>query len=506
MPEVVLIPWLHAGNGHPSTGHSPDVHASAHRSLAVLQRWLGDPRFADSRLIFLTRRAISTETNEGVLDLAAAPLWGLVRAAQVENADRMLTIVDLDGEDVSLWALPAALACDEPQLALREGMMLAPRLACPPAVDRLTPPTGSATWHLTVSSKGTIDNLTLAERPQATGPLGPDEVRIAVRAAGLEHPRRPHGTRHELRRGRELGIEAAGQITEVGSRVRHLKVGERVMGLMPAAFGPITVTDSRLVAKMPESWSFEQAAAVPLAFLTAYYALVGLGKLDAGKKVLIHAATGGGHGRHAAGSPSRRRGVRNRERDEVADHARSRLRRRPPRQLAHTRIRAEVSVGHGWAWCRCRAQQPGQPDLIDASLRLMPEGGHFLEMGKTDVREPDRIASAYRRVNYRSFDPLRLEPDLIQAMFTKLSKLSEDGDLKPLPISSWDIRKAPDAFRFLQQAKHVGKVVFDLPRGFDPEGTVMITGGTGALGAMIARHLIERRRAAECDLIGGSAA
>src|SRR5690606_22862411 len=125
-------------------------------------------------------------------------------------------------------ALPAALACDEPQLALREGMMLAPRLARPPAVDRLTPPTGSATWHLAVSSKGSLDHLTLAERPQATGPLAPDEVRVALRAAGVNGRDVLNALGMFPGEAGELGIEGAGSVTEVGPRVRNVKVGDRV--------------------------------------------------------------------------------------------------------------------------------------------------------------------------------------------------------------------------------------------------------------------------------------
>ena len=492
-PEVVLVPWLYAG--------VDDPHGPSHAALAFLQTWLGDARLTDSRLIFLTRRAISTETREGVADLAAAPIWGLIRTAQVENADRMITIVDVDGSDVSLWALPAALACDEPQLALREGMMLAPRLARPPAVDRLTPPTGSATWHLTVSSKGTIDNLMLAERPQASGPLGPDEVRIAVRAAGLNFRDVLNALGMYPGEAGELGIEGAGQITEIGSRVRHLDIGDRVMAIMPAAFGPIAVTDGRLVAKIPEHWSFEQAAAVPIVFLTAYYALMDLAKLESGHKVLIHAATGGvgmaatqiarHFGAEVFGTASEPKWGTMRELGYDDKHMAS------SRTLGFEQKFLSGTDGTGVDIVLNSLAN----EFVDASLRLMAGGGHFLEMGKTDIREPERIAAEYRGVSYQAFDLLTLEPDLIQAMFTKLAALFEDGALQPLPVSTWDIRKAPDAFRFVQQAKHIGKVVFELPRGFDPDGTVLITGGTGALGAMLAHHLIERHGARHLLLV-----
>ncbi|PRP97903.1 Erythronolide synthase, modules 3 and 4 [Enhygromyxa salina] len=493
-PEVVLVPWFQADA-------AADPYTSTHRALALLQTWLGDSRFVDSRLIFLTRRAVSTETREDVRDLAAAPLWGLVRTAQVENADRSLTIVDLDDEEVSLWALPAALACDEPQLALREGMMLAPRLARPPALDQLTPPTGSATWHLAVSTKGTLDNLMLDEWPQAMGPLGPDEVRVAVRAAGLNFRDVLNALGMYPGEAGELGIEGAGLVTELGSRVRHLAVGDRVMGMMPAAFGPVTVTDSRVITKIPEHWSFEEAATVPIVFLTAYYALVGLGKLERGQKVLIHAATGGVG--MAATQLARHLGA------EVFGTA-SEPKWPTARELGYDEAHLASSRTLGFEQKFLSATGGRGVDLVldslaheyvDASLRLLPEGGHFLEMGKTDVRDPARVAADYPGVEYQAFDLMVLDPELIQAMFTKLSKLFEDGALKPLPTTVWDIRKAPDAFRFVSQAKHVGKVVLELPRGFDPDGTVLITGGTGALGTMVAKHLIERHGARHLLLV-----
>jgi polyketide synthase 12 len=90
-----------------------------------------------------------------------------------------------------------------------------------------------------------------------------------------------------------LGSEGAGVVLEVGAGVDDLDVGDRVMGLMPDALGPVTVTERQLVVKMPPGWSFVQGASVPVAFLTAYYALRDLAGLVAGEKLLVHAATGG---------------------------------------------------------------------------------------------------------------------------------------------------------------------------------------------------------------------
>ncbi|MET7718911.1 SDR family NAD(P)-dependent oxidoreductase, partial [Streptomyces sp. NPDC005407] len=116
--------------------------------------------------------------------------------------------------------------------------------------------------------------------------------------------------------------------------------------------------------------------------------------------------------------------------------------------------------------------------------------GRFLEMGKTDVRDPQEVAAQHPGVTYRAFDLFDAGPERIAEMLAVLLDLFERGVLEPLPVTAWDIRKAPEAFRHLSQAKNVGKVVLTMPVALDPQGTVLITGGTGGIGALVARHLV----------------
>jgi acyl transferase domain-containing protein/acyl carrier protein len=95
--------------------------------LALIQSWLADERFAESHLAVVTRGAVATEVGETIEDLPGAAVWGLVRSAQTEYPGRF-TLIDLDGSESSFRTLPAALTVDEPQLALREGVVLVPRL------------------------------------------------------------------------------------------------------------------------------------------------------------------------------------------------------------------------------------------------------------------------------------------------------------------------------------------------------------------------------------------
>ncbi|WBB80353.1 type I polyketide synthase [Micromonospora sp. WMMD882] len=132
VPDVVLVATRAAGRDAAS------VRAATADALTLVQRWLGDARLADARLVFVTDRAVEAVPGEGVGDLAGAAVRGLVRSAQAEHPGRFVLLDAADPAEL-LALLPAALAADEPQLAVRDGVLLAPRLA------RLTGQTGPGT-------------------------------------------------------------------------------------------------------------------------------------------------------------------------------------------------------------------------------------------------------------------------------------------------------------------------------------------------------------------------
>ncbi len=107
-----------------------DVRTATQSALELIQGWLADERFTDSRLVVLTGGAIATDDRSGPADPAAAAVWGLLRSAQSENPGR-LTLVDTDAPATpaaAAYAAGVALATDEPQIALREGIAHVPRL------------------------------------------------------------------------------------------------------------------------------------------------------------------------------------------------------------------------------------------------------------------------------------------------------------------------------------------------------------------------------------------
>ncbi|MEU1950191.1 MDR/SDR family oxidoreductase, partial [Streptomyces sp. NPDC020125] len=221
------------------------------------------------------------------------------------------------------------------------------------------------------------------------------------------------------------------------------------------------------------------------------YGLVELGGLRPGESVLIHAATGGvgtaavriarhlGAEVYATASPGKH-GVLEAMGIDEAHRASS-------RDLDFEETLREATGGRGVDV----VLNSLAGEFVDASLRLLREGGRLLEMGKTDVRDPERIAAEYPGVRYHAYDLIAdAGPDRIGQMLCELGELFASGVLEPPPVQAWPLSRAREALRYLSQAKHTGKLVLDVPAPVDPDGTVLITGGTGTLGRHVAEHLV----------------
>jgi acyl transferase domain-containing protein/NADPH:quinone reductase-like Zn-dependent oxidoreductase/short-subunit dehydrogenase/acyl carrier protein len=496
-PEAVLV--VLAGARARDVEVPEAAHASVRQALELMQAWLADERLSASRLVFVTEAAVAVQPGETVDGLALAAVWGIVRSAQSEHPGRF-ALVDLDGDDGQWDVLGAALSAGEPQLALRAGAAYAPRLARLGGDGALA--TDSSPWRLQAGADGTFDGLSLVPSPAATEPLAPGQVRIGVRAGGLNYRDVMVALGLVSVLGEDLvGVEGAGIVLELGAGVKGLAVGERVMGLLAGGLGPVSTSDHRLLARVPEGWTLAEACSVPVAFATARYALVDLAQLAEGERVLVHAGTGGvgmaavqlakrvGAEVFATASPAKWLALRALGLDD-AHIASSRTPEFEQRFLDGTGGRGVDVVLNSLTG-----------ELVDASLGLLPRGGRFIELGKTDVRDPDEIAALYPRVTYKAFDLMDAGPEHIQSMLAELIELFEAGALRAPPLAVWNIHRAPEAFRHLGQARHIGKIVLSLPVALDREGTVLITGGTGTLGAMLARHLVTEHGARHLLLV-----
>ncbi|MFE4336635.1 type I polyketide synthase, partial [Streptomyces sp. NPDC056831] len=456
--------------------------------LRQLQYWLSQDRFESIPLVVTTRGAIAAQPGETVPDLAAAAAWGLVRSAQTENPGRIVLLDTGPGSALDAGVLGRVLAADEPQLALRDGQLLAGRLTRVGPGDELAMPPDTP-WRLDSTGKGALENLALLPCPETEDPLASGQVRIRVHAAGLNFRDVLNALDmvHDVRAEGPLGGEVAGVVTEVGPGVSDLRPGDRVMGLVSGAFGPTAVTDRRFLAEVPTGWSFATAGSVPIVFLTAFYGLVDLAGLGPGESVLVHAGAGGVG--LAAIQLARHRGA---EVYATASEGKWSVLREwgvPAERLASSRDLGFHETFRDAGVNVVLNSLAGE--FVDASLDILAPGGRFLEMGKTDIRSPEDFRD--RPVSYHAFDLMDAGADRIQEMLRELVTLFEAGALRPLPVTGWDVRRAPDAFRFMSQAKHVGKLVLTVPQDLDGAGTVLLTGGTGGLGGVLARHLVAER-------------
>ncbi len=470
----------------------PDaVRAGLDAALEAVRSWLTDERFAHSRLVVVTWRAVPTDRGARLGGPAAAPVWGLLRTAQREHPDR-LVLVDSDGSEDSHRVLPGAVALGEPQVALRSGTVLVPRLA--EVEGGRTAP--GALWRLDTRRTGSLERVEALPAPEAGRELGPDEVRVAVRAAGVNF--KDVVVALGLVEGETgIGLEGAGIVLETGAEVSHLSPGDRVAGMFGGSFGPVAVADGRKLARIPEQWTFEQAAAVPVAFLTAYYGLVDLAAVRPGESVLVHAAAGGVGtaavqlarymGARVFGTASRRKWA------GLAEYGLDEERLSSSRDLEFEQRLREANGGRGMDV----VLNSLSGEFVDASLRLLRSpgdgegpGGRLVEMGLTDVRDERDVTEGFPGRGYEAFKLTDVRPERIGQMLGRIMELFAAGTLKPLPLTVYDLREAGDAFRSLQRGETVGKLVLSVPAPFPQERTTLVTGGTGSLGHRVARHLV----------------
>jgi polyketide synthase 12 len=491
-PVAVLLPLGSADDqGQPTP---TDVRTEVQRVLELGQAWLAERRLDASTLVALARHAVAIDGSEDVTDLGAAAALGLLRAANTENLGRV-KFLDLGDEAPAIEMVAAALDSEEPELARRHGSFFARRLVRAEAEAAKVDLT-RAEWQLAIREKGTLQDVEViaADGGGATTALEPGQVRVALRAAGLNFRDVLLCLGMYPDEAATIGGDGAGVVLEVGSGVADFAPGDRVMGMF-GVVGSTVIAEQRLLARIPDGWSFIQAASVPAAFLTAYYALHDLAGLAAGERVLIHAATGGvgsaavqvaRHlGAEVFGTASPHKWQALRDAGFSDDHMAN------SRNLDFEQKFLDVTGGAGMdVVLDCLSGE-----FVDASLRLLPRGGRFVEMGLIDIRRADTVAEKYRGVAYRSFVLFEAGLERLSEIFAELLPLFESGVFTPPAITVWDVRQAPEALRYLGQARHVGKVVLNWPAPFDPNGTVLISGGTGTIGGELARHLVTRHGA-----------
>lgn len=470
------------------------------------------------RLWLVTRGSQAIDGSETALAPEQAPVWGLGNTIALELPDLHCVRLDLEPGAVegnadllaeALWAPD-----DEDRVAFRGHGRFVARLIR--SADRQT--TGltvpDTPYELDITDRGILDNLVLktVERREP----GPGEVEIRVRATGLNFRDvlKGLGMYPDAASLGWFGDECAGDVVAVGEGVTHVAVGDAVFGMASGSFSRFVTTTADFIVRKPDNISYAEAATIPVTFLTAYYALHHIGRLQAGERVLVHAASGGVG--MAATQLVQRAGA------EVFGTASLRkwdvLRGFGIKHIMNSRtldFSAEILAATDGAGVDLVLNSLNG-DFIPKSLAAMTDNGRFLEIGKVGIWSADEVAAVKPDALYAIIfldEVRREEPALVREMLLEITAAMADGSLKPLRHHLFSIEKISDAFRFMAQAKHVGKIVITHPvdDGSDeesgllqPNASYLVTGGLGGLGLTVARWMADQG-ARNLVLVGRSA-
>jgi acyl transferase domain-containing protein/D-arabinose 1-dehydrogenase-like Zn-dependent alcohol dehydrogenase/acyl carrier protein len=493
---VTGIVWR--GAGHPDAdGPTTELAARLEAEISVVlgaaQTALGQEKLnLAGGLWIVTEHAVATEPGEPVNPVNAA-LWGLGRTIIAEQPTLRCRLVDSDGSEESLSWLAGALGTPvvEPETAVRQGRFLVPRLLHWARSGHLPMPR-SDDYVLAPTERGAIDNLRLTEAEVT--PPAPNEVQIRVEAAGLNfrdvlnvlglYPGDPG----------PIGGDLCGIVTELGSEVSGYHIGQRVFGSMQGAFASRLNVPQQLLAPVPDGIDPVGAATIPAAALTARLAF-DWAQLRPGDRVLIHAASGGVG--MAAIQLARHHGA------EVfataSAHKRATLRAMGVDYVYDSRttdFADQILADTDGAGVDVVLNSLTNEGFIEATVRATAQAGRFAEIAKRDIWTPEQMAAVRPDIDYGviALDvTMMTDPDHIQKLMVEVSEGLAKGEWTPVPAEVYPLTEAKTAFRRMQQARHIGKIVVQMPKPLQPRAdrSYLVTGGLGALGLHTAAYLAQ---------------
>ncbi|HEX7736852.1 MAG TPA: SDR family NAD(P)-dependent oxidoreductase [Ktedonobacteraceae bacterium] len=531
---IVFMWGLERDSGADSTGNT--IHAWQQYvcgAVLYLIQALGQLDWRDLPRLYLLTRAVQKIDGQpsAAVEFMQSTLWGLGRTIAYEQPRLQCTLVDisLDPVQAETALLGEELISNnvEDQLALRGEQRYVARLAHhrfsleqasqgteweEPLIDA-----GDLPLYLETTQPGVLEHLRLRATTRRSPSANEIEVEVDVVGLNFLDVLKAMGVYPGQEEGiPRLGVECVGRVARIGEHVQGFQPGDEVIAIATETFRSFVITPASLVFPKPPNLSAEEAAAVPMVFLTAYYALVHLGCLGRGERVLIHSAAGGTG--LAAVQIAQRQGA------EIFATAGTAEKRAYLQELGikHVLDSRSLAFAHD-----IREASGGEGvDLVlnsltgeaaEQSLALLRPFGRFLEISKKDIYAQGHLPLAYFRKNlsYQTIDiagMLQQRPELVSSLLTQLLSLFTLGQLRPLPVKMYALENIHEAFSTLAQGKHIGKIVVSFRREqglkalpevrrreeqqatplLRAESTYLLSGGLGALGLSVATWLAEQ--------------
>ncbi|MDJ0591875.1 MAG: SDR family NAD(P)-dependent oxidoreductase [Pleurocapsa sp. MO_226.B13] len=482
------------------------------------------------RLYLVTRNAQPIDNYQLTSGINNACLWGMQKAIALEYPELLCVGIDLDpiSTDKDAEKIYKEICAGEvEQVGYRNNRRYVARLV-KGNKERGTRREEQGerneereNLQLHINNPGNLDSLQwkslIRQQPQD------NEIEIEVKATGLNFRDVMVALDLYPDKTKFLGLECAGVVTKLGEGVRNFKIGDEVIAISDNSFSQYLTVNSLLAIPKPVSLSFTQAATIPVTFLTAYYTLVPLAQLQPGEKILIHSAAGGvglaaiqiaqqiGAEVYATASTPKWELLQSMGVTKIMNS----------RTLDFAEEIISATDGEGVDV----VLNSLSGEFIAKSIAVLNKQGRFLEIGKQGIWSKADVAQVKPSINYFIVDLWQItqnEPQLIQQMLSQLLSQFTLGKLKFLPHTTFTSDKTIDAFRYMQQGKHQGKIIISIDTQIDTPsrgvslkdslslttclrnriarnaptqtytGTYLITGGMGAIGLRVARWLISK--------------
>ena len=472
------------------------------------------------RLGIVTRNCQPVQSDDCVDGVMASPLWGLGRVIRLEYPDIQCTLIDLPQDEqgcaVSRLAELLRTRSPEVEIAFRADRIFVNRLARaalePDAEpDRAYQSSTTEPVELLIGIPGNMDSLMYREAERVRPGQGEVEIKVHTAALNFKDILKvmgmiPATVIAETYFGTSFGMECSGTVTAVGAEVEEVAVGDEVIAATNrGCFRSYITAPAGYTFPKPSPLKLEEAPIFSV-FVTAYYALIHVGRLQAGERVLIHNAAGGvglaavqvaqsvGAEIFAtAGSDEKRNYLRSLGIGVVMD---SRTLRFADEVLEHTDGQGVDVVLNALSG-----------EALVKSFNLLAPYGRFVEIGKKAIAENAGLpmAAFNRNLTFSAVDLDRLfkgRAPFARQLFREVHQGFEHGRFHALPVAVFAAAEATQAFRYMAQSKHIGKVVLAMqaqaitvhpaprkPQRLRTDGAYLITGGVRGFGLEIAKWL-----------------
>jgi acyl transferase domain-containing protein/thioesterase domain-containing protein/D-arabinose 1-dehydrogenase-like Zn-dependent alcohol dehydrogenase/acyl carrier protein len=316
-------------------------------------------------------------------------------------------------------------------------------------------------FQLSIGTKGDLESLSLL--PAERIPPSDNEIEIEVFAVGLNFKEVLYAMDMlQMPDDFRFGLECAGCVSRVGHQVTSFKTGDKVVAFATGSLSRFTNVDSGSVALQPSFLEATEAATIPVAYVTAYYALLSLGQLKKGERVLIHAATGG-VGMAAvriaqwvgaeifatAGNSKKREYLRSLGIQYVMDSRSGDFAEQIMRYTQNEGVNVVLNSLSG--------------ELMLKNFEILAPFGRFLEMGVRDIYN-NTLLGLKSFVQGQTYSAIQLGPDSpgFQKAFRAVLQAIENQELSALPLHVYPLNEISQAFEYMARARHIGKVVISI--------------------------------------------